>query len=112
MNGNWEQLLGNDGAMFTLKRGWNEYRLEFTRTLDCALNNFVFISKDNVASEFLVDSFIFTETAEGTLESSELANMPAGNTVACSVVLEDNRYGVIGLHCHLSVRESRQTQRA
>lgn len=82
MNGNWEQLLGNDGAMFTLKRGWNEYRLEFTRTLDCALNNFVFISKDNVASEFLVDSFIFTETAEGTLESSELANMPAGNTVA------------------------------
>ena len=82
MNGAWAQLLGENGTAFTLKRGWNEYRLEFTRKLYCALNNFVFASKDNTASEFLIDYISFTETAEGSLEKSEIADTPAGNQIA------------------------------
>lgn len=60
-NGAWAQLLGDDGGTaFTLKRGWNEYRFEFNRTIDCEFNNFVFKSKESVTSEFYIDTVVFT----------------------------------------------------
>lgn len=81
-NGAWAQLLGDDnGIAFTLKRGWNEYQFEFNRTIDCEFNNFVFKSKDNVASKFLIDTVLFTKTATN-LEKSPIADDPASNTVA------------------------------